>query len=100
MKGRGGENVWGLQTMTYIRLGKLCAFHAEASWALTARPFCAWHDCRGETIIDLPFCRIIFTPPSILAAALSIKEKPGFYCDEPEYFRLPAADEGTAENRS
>ena len=48
--------------MSYIRIGRLCAFHVEWSWQLTARPLWARQVVAGEIVVDLPFCRIIFTP--------------------------------------
>jgi hypothetical protein len=88
--------MWGYGMMSYIRIGKLCAFHTEWALAFTVYPLLSWHDCNGETIIDLPFCRVIFTPGHKLQAPFLTAEPD--YNDEQQHYRLSAPPAGAAEN--
>lgn len=45
-----------------MKMGTLCALHFECAKNLTAQPKIAVYDCRGETIFDMPYSRLIFTP--------------------------------------
>jgi hypothetical protein len=51
----------------YIKLGVFCAASVEISRVLSAKPLIAKQCHKDETIIDLPFCRIIYTPRRRLA---------------------------------
>ena len=55
--------------MAYIKCGHLCTFYFEHDKTLGITPF-AWHSFKRETIIDLPYCRIIITPGWCLASKL------------------------------
>jgi hypothetical protein len=76
--------------MAYIRLWRLCALHVECSRELTGKPWFSQHGCNGETIFDLPYCRIIFTPAGRLIT--------GSRADEDSIEEFFGFAEGTAEN--
>ena len=48
--------------MAYIKCGRLWALHFECDRVMGASPFFSINSCNSETIIDLPFSRIILTP--------------------------------------
>lgn len=48
--------------MAYLRLGRLCALHVEWAIELSVWPHFAFSRYGSESIIDLPYCRIIYTP--------------------------------------
>lgn len=56
----------------YIKCGKLFAVHVEFAKELGARPYFSLITCKGESIIDIPYGRIIITPGKILRAELGI----------------------------
>lgn len=53
--------------MCYLRVGRLGAIHCEWARDYTAWPLFRMTACDAETIIDMPFCRIILTPGRLLS---------------------------------
>jgi|GEM_PF-3469698 len=52
--------------MTYLRLGSICALHIEMCRAFTATPWFAMDGRNGEMIVDVSYCRIIYTPGRLI----------------------------------
>lgn len=46
----------------YVKLGALCALHADGALAYGVLPLLEIMRLNGELIIDLPYCRLIYTP--------------------------------------
>ncbi len=67
--------------LIYISVGRICAASIEMSMTLSAKPLIAKQRYKNETIIDLPFCRIIFTPTKRLGTEKDIT----FDQDKDEY---------------
>lgn len=53
--------------MAYFKLQGLCALYFECNKELTKHPFFAMRVCKGETIIDMPYCRMVYTPAPQIA---------------------------------
>ena len=53
----------------YISPGKFFALFIELNLVFGCKPFFSIKTCEGETIIDIPYIRIIYTPYRILKAA-------------------------------
>jgi len=62
--------------MVYVRLKGLCALHAEWGRELTASPLFSWQPCNGEIILDMPYCRVIYTPAKKIVTEPEIDGKP------------------------
>lgn len=54
--------------VAYFKCGKHFAVHCELSRELGFMPFFGLNTCNGETIVDIPFGRIILTPRKKLLA--------------------------------
>ena len=50
----------------YFRCGNLAALYLEFSKDLGHKPFFKIKACNGETIFDIPYGQVIFTPGRIL----------------------------------
>jgi hypothetical protein len=78
--------------MLFIKCGRLFALHAEWAKGFSPRPFFKIHHCKGETIFDMPYCRVIFTPGNRMNGYLGS----GDYGRRDQTFSGPAA--GAAED--
>lgn len=47
----------------YFKCGKSAALYIEFSKNLGLRPFFRIKTCNGETVLDIPYGQLIFTPP-------------------------------------
>ncbi|HRQ61328.1 MAG TPA: hypothetical protein PLO23_07460 [Alphaproteobacteria bacterium] len=56
----------GIKMRLYIKVKSLFAIHAEWKWGYEFTPIFSIHACNGETIIDIPYGQIIFTPRRVL----------------------------------
>ncbi|MCD8570661.1 MAG: hypothetical protein LRY76_03890 [Alphaproteobacteria bacterium] len=52
----------------HVRIAELFAVYGEWRKEYGRKPFFSIHACNGETIIDIPYGQIIFTPRRILLA--------------------------------
>lgn len=77
----------GRKQMIYLRFCRLGAIYVEWSRHLTAWPFLEINTCNNETIIDIPYCRVIWTPGHLLDVLHDKQNRP---------FPPPAA--GASEN--
>jgi hypothetical protein len=73
--------------MIYLRFCRLGAIYVEWSRHLTAWPFFEKNTCYGETIFDIPYCRVIWTPGHLLDVLNDKKNQP-----------FPPSAAGTSEN--
>jgi hypothetical protein len=73
--------------MIYLPLCRLGAIYVEWSRHHSPLPLFEKNSCNGETIIDIPYCRVIFTPERLLGSTHDAKNRA---------FPPPAA--GTSEN--
>ncbi len=53
--------------MFYFCFGKAFAMSVEFNKEFGATPLLHKNTCKGETILDIPFGQIIYTPPNVLA---------------------------------
>lgn len=73
--------------MIYLHLCRLGAIYVEWSRHHSLLPLFEKNICNGETIIDIPYCRVILTPERLLDNTHDTKNRS---------FSPPAA--GTSEN--
>jgi hypothetical protein len=73
--------------MIYLHFCRLGAIYVEWSRHHSPLPLFEKNICNGETIIDIPYCRVILTPERLLEIAHDTKNRS---------FSPPAA--GTSEN--
>ena len=78
--------------MAYVRLGRLGILFVECSRELTAWPQFSLQRYRSEIIVDLPWCRAIYTPAKRLSAAK------GSLHDERAGQDVSCSSAGAAEN--
>lgn len=79
--------------MTYIRLPGLFALHVECCREMSAEPLFSRNSCNGETIFDMPYCRVVWTPEWRLRNK-KVEDTHG-----PTTHKIPVAAAGTAEDR-
>ncbi len=63
---KGGERpsapiVWVILKMLYIKIGVRFALHVDADRRYGLIPPLSFKSCKSETILDIPYTRIIFT---------------------------------------
>ncbi len=79
--------------MTYIKVGRLCGLLIEWDRNFTLRPMLKCEKYKDELVIDMPYCRIIYTPCDYgPQRRVQINEKEGR--------RLSCPVKRTSENRS
>ncbi len=84
--------------MTYMKLGRFCALHVECAWALSVSPLFAKQHYNGEIIVDIPYCRLVYTPRSRVALREGLIEE---CCDNgkrTDGSGISCSDEGASEN--
>lgn len=85
--------------MAYVRLWRLCAVHVECGKELAARPLFARTRHGRETIIDLPYCRAVFTPGNVRAGMTGEqKEQTGTRKNARRRKGTPCSPAGATEN--
>lgn len=81
----------------YIRCGAWFAAWLECSPEFGLLPLFAIDSCNGETILDIPYARLILTPRQRLLAERQIRDDERR--DETETRPLPEDSQGDAEDR-